>query len=164
MLWSAGRRVDRPTDRRRHPGRRRTRRARVALLGAAATALAAGCAGPGETEAAVESVVTEFYAAVGASDGQAVCDLLLPQAAEAVAEDAETDCATAVVQDPKIAPELAHRAAEADVTEVHVAGRQAQVVTASDTVFLARSGDAWVVTAAACIERPERPYDCEVQA
>ena len=50
------------------------------------------------------------------------------------------------------------------VEDVHVAGRQAQVVTADDTLFLAVSGDAWVVTAAGCTPREDRPYDCEVEA
>jgi hypothetical protein len=45
-----------------------------------------------------------------------------------------------------------------------VAGRQAQVRLGGDTVFLARSGDGWVVTAAGCDPRPDRPYDCEVAA
>lgn len=124
----------------------------------------AGCAGPAQTESDVEDTVTEFYAAVAEQDGQAVCDLLLPDAADAVAKDAGSSCATAVVEDPQVGRQLAHRAAEPEVSHVHVAGRQAQVTTASDTVFLARSGDRWVVTAAACTERPERPYDCEVQA
>ena len=53
---------------------------------------------------------------------------------------------------------------EVVVEDVHVAGRQAQVVTATDTVFLALSGDAWVVTAAGCTPRDDRPYDCEVEA
>lgn len=144
--------------------RSRTRRAAVGLLLAAGTAASAGCSGPAQAESDVETTVTEFYAAVEQRDGQAACDLLLPDAADSVAKEAESDCATAVVEDPQIGRELAHRAAEADVTQVQVAGRQAQVVTASDTVFLARSGDRWVVTAAACTERPERPYDCEVEA
>ncbi len=140
------------------------RRARAGLLAAACAALAAGCAGPGVMESDAEAAVTEFYAAVAARDGRAVCDLLLPDAAGSLEQDAEQPCATAVVEDPDVGPALAHRAADATVSEVHVAGTQAQVVTASDTVFLARSGHRWIVTAAACTERPERPYDCEVAA
>ncbi len=136
----------------------------VAALAALAGALTAGCAGPDATEADAEAAVTAFYAAVEAGDGQAACDLLLPDAAESLEQDAEAPCATAVVDDPNVGQELAHRAADAAVTEVHVAGTQAQVVTASDTVFLARSGERWIITAAACTERPERPYDCEVEA
>ncbi|MCA5894856.1 hypothetical protein LEP48_18030 [Isoptericola sp. NEAU-Y5] len=52
----------------------------------------------------------------------------------------------------------------AQVEEAHVAGRQAQVATGDDTYFLALSGDGWVITAAACEPRPQRPYDCEVEA
>jgi hypothetical protein len=115
-------------------------------------------------EAGAESAVTAFYDAVEARDGQVACDLLLPDAAESLEEDAEAPCATAIVEDPKIGRELAHRAADAVVTEVRMAGRQAQVVTTSDTVFLARSGERWIITAAACEPRPQRPYDCEVEA
>ncbi len=140
------------------------RRARTGLLAAAMATLAAGCAGPGVMESDAEASVTDFYAAVAARDGQAVCDLLLPDAADALEQDAGAPCATAVVEDPQVGPALAHRAADATVSEVHVSGTQAQVVTTSDTVFLARSGDRWIVTAAACTARPERPYDCEVEA
>jgi hypothetical protein len=136
----------------------------VVALAALGVALTAGCAGPGVMEADAEAAVTDFYAAVEAGDGQAACDLLLPDAAESLEQDAEAPCATAVVEDPRIGQELAHRAADAAVSEVHVAGTQAQVVTASDTVFLARSGERWIITAAACEPRPERPYDCEVEA
>jgi hypothetical protein len=129
----------------------------VVALAALGVAVTAGCAGPGVLEADAE-------AAVKAGDGQAACDLLLPDAAESLEQDAEAPCATAVVEDPRAGQELAHRAADAGVTEVHVAGMQAQVVTASDTVFLARSGERWIITAAACERRPERPYDCEVEA
>ncbi|AEG43927.1 hypothetical protein [Isoptericola variabilis] len=135
----------------------------VVLLAAAGTTLA-GCAGPGVMEGDAESAVTDFYAAVAAQDGQAACAMLLPDAAEALEKDAQAPCATALVEDPQVAPALAHRAADATVAEVHVSGTQAQVITASDTVFLTRSGDRWIVTAAACEQRPERPYDCEVQA
>lgn len=45
---------------------------------------------------------------------------------------------------------------------MHRAGGQAQVRTAGDAVFLALSGDRWVVTAAGCEPQGDRPYDCEV--
>lgn len=141
-----------------------TGRARAGLLAATCVVLAAGCAGPGAMESDAEAAVGDFYAAVAARDGHAVCDLLLPDAAGSLEQDAGQPCATAVVDDPDLGRALAHRAADATVSEVHVAGTQAQVVTASDTVFLARSGDRWIITAAACTERPERPYECEVEA
>jgi hypothetical protein len=33
---------------------------------------------------------------------------------------------------------------------------------AGDVVFLTVSGADWLVTAAGCTPRPERPYDCQV--
>ena len=110
------------------------------------------------------AVVEELAAAVAGGDGAAACALILPDAADALAADEREPCADAIT-----APDgpLAALAAAGDglvVEEVHVAGRQAQVVTATDTLFLAVSGDGWVVTAAGCTPREDRPYDCEVEA
>ncbi|MEN5075136.1 hypothetical protein ABE437_15045 [Isoptericola cucumis] len=138
---------------------RRARQAAAALTLVAAAA--AGCAGPGEGDAA--DVVTRFYAAVAAGDGDAACALLLPGAAQDLAHEAGSPCGEALVDPSEAGGVLAERAG-APVDAVHLAGGQAQVVTATDTVFLARSGESWVVTAAGCDPRGERPYDCEVES
>ena len=108
------------------------------------TATLAGCAGPGAAEA--QDVVEDLAGALAAGDGDAACALILPDAADGPLAG------------------LAAAGPDVVVEDVHVAGRQAQVVTATDTVFLALSGDAWVVTAAGCTPRDDRPYDCEVEA
>lgn len=143
-------------------------RRRVATLAPAVTCAFAvavvltGCGGARASAAAVDAAEA-FYAAVADRDGEAACALLLPDAAEAVADDADAPCADAVTSGDA-GQELASRARGLGDATAHVAGRQAQVLFAADTVFLARSGDGWVVTAAGCDAVPDRPYDCEVAA
>ncbi|MFC8190539.1 hypothetical protein ACFUMH_02615 [Cellulomonas sp. NPDC057328] len=139
---------------------RRGGAAAVAL--ALTSAFATACSGPPASSAPV-AAAEAFYAAVAAGDGEAACALLLPDAAEAAADDADAPCAEALTSG-RAGDELASRAGGRGDPTVHVAGRQAQVLLASDTVFLARSGDGWVVTAAGCDAVPDRPYDCEVAA
>ncbi|MCG7285207.1 hypothetical protein MHY85_04355 [Cellulomonas sp. ACRRI] len=138
------------------------RRWRIPAGAALVAALLAAC-GPGATARAAEDVAVAFSAAVADRDGDAACALLAASVAQTVAADAEAPCAQALSEGP-VADDLAERAADARPEETRVAGRQAQVRLGSDTVFLARSGAGWVVTAAGCDPRPDRPYDCEVAA
>ncbi len=126
------------------------------------TATLAGCAGPGAAEA--QDVVEDLAGALAVGDGDAACALILPAAADALAADEGEPCADVVTAPDGPLAGLTAAGTEVVVEDVHVAGRQAQVVTATDTVFLALSGDAWVVTAAGCTPRDDRPYDCEVEA
>ena len=126
------------------------------------TATPAARAGPG---AAAPQPVAEHPAAARAlGAGDAACALILPAAADALAADEGEPCADVVTAPDGPLAGLTAAGTEVVVEDVHVAGRQAQVVTATDTVFLALSGDAWVVTAAGCTPRDDRPYDCEVEA
>lgn len=122
----------------------------------------AGCAGPDATDAA--DVVASFSRALAEGDGEAACALLLPDAASVLEESAGEPCPQAVVDPAGPFADVIDDPDDPTPAQVHVAGRQAQVVTGTDTYFLARSGETWVVTAAACEPRPERPYDCEVEA
>jgi len=141
------------------PARRRA--ARVLVPAGLAVLAVAGCAGPGPDDA--RDVVSALGDAVVAGDGAAACALLLPDAADALAEETGEPCAQAVTApDGPLADLVA--TGRVVVEDVHVAGHQAQVVTADDTLFLAVSGDGWVVTAAGCTPREDRPYDCEVEA
>lgn len=126
------------------------------------TATLAGCAGPGAAEA--QDVVEDLAGALAVGDGDAACALILPAAADALAADEGEPCADVVTAPDGPLAGLTAAGTQVVVEDVHVAGRQAQVVTATDTVFLALSGDAWVVTAAGCTPRDDRPYDCEVEA
>ncbi|WP_309133754.1 hypothetical protein [Cellulomonas sp.] len=136
--------------------------AAVAALTLAVALVASACSDAPASADAVDAA-ERFYAAVADGDGEAACALLLPDAAEAAADDADAPCALAVTSGA-IGDDLASRADGLGTATAHVAGRQAQVLFAADTVFLARSGGGWVVTAAGCDSRPERPYDCEVEA
>lgn len=122
----------------------------------------AGCAGAAD---APREVAVSFYAAIGANDGDAACAALATRAAEAVAEAEDEDegstCAEAILSG-EVGDDLADRSQGIDEGSTRVAGRQAQVRLGTDTVFLARSGGGWVVTAVGCDPRPEQPYDCEV--
>ncbi|QGQ18023.1 hypothetical protein GC089_00495 [Cellulomonas sp. JZ18] len=136
--------------------------ATLAALTATVVLAASACSGTPASGAAVDAA-TRFYAAVADGDGAAACALLLPDAAESAAADEDATCAEAVTSG-EIGDELSSRAGGLGEASAHVAGRQAQVLFAADTVFLTRSGSGWVVTAAGCDARPGRPYDCEVQA
>jgi hypothetical protein len=137
---------------------------RAAAVPAAALVLAAlaACAGPDAGDA--RDTVDRFAGAVAAGDGETACALLVPDAADALAADAGAPCADAVVDPAGPLADVVRGTGDVVVTDVHVAGRQAQVVTDSDTLFLALSGEGWVVTAAGCTPREDRPYDCEVAA
>lgn len=132
-------------------------------MGAALVAASLAACGPGSAARAAEDVAVAFYSAVADGDGDAACALLAGSVAQTVAADEEAPCGWAL-SEGRVADDLVERAADARPGEVRVAGRQAQVRLGSDTVFLARSGAGWVVTAAGCDPRPDRPYDCEVAA
>lgn len=116
------------------------------------------------TPAGPERAATSFWAQVSAGDGAAVCAALAPATREQVASDAEESCEVAVRTGEvgQALGEAAERARSHGDTRVTVAGRQAQAVHGGEVLFLTRSGQEWLVTAAACSPRPERPYDCEV--
>lgn len=138
--------------RRRQPG---SVAPRLAALSAALVALLCGCAGaPGAADAVATARALNEAAAAG--DGDAACALLAPRTALGIEEQTGQTCADAVLALP-LPPwhDDAH-------TERY--GRQAQVRTSTDVVFLVRSGDAWLVTAAGCEPRPPLPYDCAVEA
>jgi hypothetical protein len=134
-------------------------RSSVAAVALLAVGAVAGC-GP-SADAATEAAL-DFYAAIDAGDGERACAVLALSAAEAVAEDGDSSCADALTSGD-VGADLAERAAGVTAEGARVAGRQAQVRLGTDTVFLARSGSGWAVTAAGCDARPDRPYDCEVE-
>lgn len=123
---------------------------------------AAACSSPAQVRDEVADVAQEFYAAVDAGDGDAACALLAPAVVEAVEDEEGEACAEALTSGD-LGAELGSRTPAGDMT-VRRAGGQAQARTPQDTVFLAASGDTWVVTAAACDPRPPRPYDCALEA
>lgn len=96
----------------------------------------------------------DFGSSWGARDGASVCDLLSPEARSEVAEARGEPCPSGVLQERLPDP--------AAVSSVEVWGDEAQVRTATDTVFLAQFDTGWKVTAAGCSPRPGKPYDCVI--
>lgn len=132
-----------------------------ALVLAALVGVALSSCAPPRDEAA--DTATGFYTAIADGDGDAACAAQAPAVAAAVEDDAGSPCPEALTSGD-LGDDLRDRAdgAGAAGAAVRVAGRQAQVALGTDTLFLARSGPGWVITAAACTARPDRPDDCEV--
>ncbi|MCR6688486.1 hypothetical protein [Cellulomonas sp.] len=125
-----------------------------ASLAAAALLVVAGCtAGPDAGGAAATAVALAHRVAAG--DGAAACRLLAPTTVERLEHDSGLPCAQAV-----LALDLPTTLPGARGESF---GRQAQVRSSADVVFLVRSGDAWLVTAAGCTPRGDRPYDCDLE-
>ncbi|MDC7122372.1 hypothetical protein OMK64_12600 [Cellulomonas fimi] len=139
-----------------------TRRGPASALLALVVVAAAACSSPAQVRDEVADAASEFYAAIEAGDGEAACALLAPAVVDAVEDEEGEACADALTSGD-LGSELASRASDGEVT-VRRAGGQAQARTPDDTVFLAASGDGWVVTAAACDPQPPRPYDCALEA
>jgi hypothetical protein len=132
-----------------------------AVVVAAVTLALSGCGSPRPTADAAASTATDFYDAIGRSDGTAACDLLAPATLEELESDADEPCDEALL-DGDVGETLTARA-DPSTASPSVAGRQAQVLLSSDVVFLTISGSSWLITAAGCDERPHRPYDCAVE-
>lgn len=133
-------------------------RGAVTRTGVLVTALAcaAGCGSPRPDAGTATRAAESFHAAVAGGDGAGACALLAPATAAELAETAGAPCEQAVLD-----AGLPRTSGASDAT---AAGRQAQVVLDGDTLFLTVSGTDWLVTAAGCTPRPERPYDCTVSA
>lgn len=131
---------------------------RLVALGTVAATLGAGCGATG----APSGVVEDFYSRVAVGDAAGACALLTPGAVETVEIEADAPCADALLEGD-VGAELLARSA-GDVAQVRTAGVQAQVRTSEDVVFLSASGGTWLVAAAACDARDDRPYDCALEA
>jgi hypothetical protein len=125
-------------------------------LALASVAVLAGCASGQSVPA--RQAAERFYEAVRGGQGEAACGLLIPQAAEQVGSGDE-GCARSILRlglptgaGTRLSPQAATR----------VWGQEAQVRLAGDTVFLHRFARGWLVRAAGCEPRGERPYQCKV--
>jgi hypothetical protein len=116
--------------------------------------LLSGCAAANRPD--VEGAVTRFYDAYGRDDGAAACALLAPATRREVEKSAKAPCAEGLLDETLPSPGAIRRAS------VH--GDQAQVRLAADTAFVARFPGGWKVVAVGCQRRPDRPYDCAVEA
>lgn len=123
----------------------------LALL--ALSGCAAGPATPGD--GAATTVAASFARAVADADGPAACELLAATTRTTLESESGTDCADAIaalgLPDP------------GGVRSAAVYGRAAQATFEEDTEFLTLENGQWRITAAGCVERPERTYQCDLK-
>lgn len=117
--------------------------------------LMTGCSVPQDRAQAVTTAAEVFARHAADRDASAACALLAPTVREALAADPGPTCAAGLTEADL--PLAGH------VRATHVYGRMAQVVLDGDTYFLASFPDGWLVTAAGCTPRTERPYACDVK-
>lgn len=104
---------------------------------------------------AVVDAATAFRAAVQRSDGAAACRLLAPQTVHDVAQSAGKPCPAAILGEGV--------GGQGNPVHVDVYGQNARVVFSDDVLFLADFPQGWLLTAAGCTPRVDKPYDCQVK-
>ena len=125
----------------------------LALLALSGCAAAAGPATPGD--GAATTVAASFARAVADADGPAACELLAATTRTTLESESGTDCADAIAALGLPDPGAVRSSA--------AYGRAAQVTFDEDTEFLTLENGQWRITAAGCVERPERPYQCDLK-
>jgi hypothetical protein len=125
---------------------------RLLIIAAAGALVLLGCAAP--DPAGPQQAASAFTEAVSRSDGGRACSLLAPAVASAIAESSKTACSEAVLREdlPAAAP----------VRSVQRFGRQALVITRTDTVFLSEFPTGWKIIGAGCTPPGDLPSDCAV--
>jgi hypothetical protein len=122
------------------------------VVGLCILGLTVGCSSLGADRSRAGFAAQRFHEALAAGNAAAACDLLAP----------ETRKELEALTDAKLP-----QAVSLSATDVY--GTNAVVVLGSDTsreadtVFLARFGRLWKVTAAGCKPRADLPYDCDVK-
>jgi hypothetical protein len=134
----------------KHP---RVRRPATAWLAGGLLVLT-GCSGQGNAENHNAEAAALAFASSAKSSPKAACDLLAPQTRKEL-ESTDGPCDSSLPQQAA--------AGDASVREVQVYGKDAIVHLGTSTLFLARFGLGWRVTAAGCTPQPDRPYDCTVR-
>jgi hypothetical protein len=115
----------------------------------------AGCGSVGERGDAAGTVAVRMLSAVQGRDGAGACAVLAPDTVAELEESAGKPCGEAILDEDLPGP--------GTVTASEVYGQWAQVRLTGDTVFLAAFPGGWLVVAAGCTPRPNRPYDCALQ-
>lgn len=105
--------------------------------------------------AASSSAAERFYQALDLGDGAAACELLAPQTLHEVEQSAQSQCASAILDEDI--------PAGGKVVQVRQYGTQAEARTDRDTAFLAEFDQGWKIVAAACTGQGQLPYDCKVK-
>lgn len=123
-------------------------------LGGAAVVLMLAVSACGASDGPVRTV-TAFYEAVKNGNGPLACGLLAPATREELESSEESPCSEALT-------DLSLPAVDGTAT-AQVYGRNAQVRLGGETLFLTENGSTWLITAAGCTPRGERPYDCTIK-
>ncbi len=129
--------------------------ATMAIAGVTIALVLTGCSSVGSGEAQARSAALRFHQALDGGDASSACDLLAPRTRAEIEASAKTPCSQA------LPGEGLPKAVGVGTTDVY--GTNARVVLDGDTLFLARFGAQWKVTAAGCEPRPDLPYDCTVK-
>jgi hypothetical protein len=127
----------------------------VLLIALTAVAAASGC-GTSADRREVRAVVERFDAAIERGDGQAACEQLTEGAASELESAERKPCEEAILS-------LELDPSPAAVVEVHVVSASAELA-GGGTTFLDETSQGWKISAVGCVPRPERPYDCELEA
>ncbi|NJC21362.1 hypothetical protein BJ994_000438 [Arthrobacter pigmenti] len=126
-------------------------RPRAVVVGLTVLSLT-GC---GSSADGARDTAAQFQEAIAGGDTEAACGLLAPTTVEELESTSQASC-------PDALSEVDLEAA-GDPAVVEVYGRNAQVKFPDDALFLTESGQDWLVIAAGCTPRGDRPYDCEVK-
>ena len=119
---------------------------------AVALMLLTGC---GASPSPAKETATRFTAAVAQARWRQACGLLTPRTRYELEQSAGSKCPKA------LSDEDLPRAG--DVRGSSRFGTMAQVRFRGDTVFVARFGKVWRVSAAGCRKVPDHPYDCTLE-
>jgi hypothetical protein len=117
------------------------------------TLVTACSAGPDTT--AASGVAAAFHRAIQDGDGAAACALLAPATVEDLEGTSAQSCPEAILSQ--------HLPDAQQVQDSEAFGRAAQVLMDGDVVFLSMFGTEWLITAAGCAPRGDRPYDCTLK-
>jgi hypothetical protein len=124
------------------------------LLAVSGCSAGAGSAPPGD-DAAAGAVAASFARALADADGAAACDLLAATTRTTLEADSGAACAHALM--------ALGLPTAGTVRSSEAYGRAAQANFDADVEFLTLENGQWRITAAGCVERPERPYQCDLK-
>jgi hypothetical protein len=132
---------------------------RLAALAVLALPALAGCSSLAPDGPSAEGVAVAFAAALDAGNAAEACALLAPGTREEIESSEDAPCAESILEQDL--------PTGGQGRSVDAYGRGAIVRLDNDTVFLVGDGSGnvrgWLVTAAGCQPRSDRPYDCIVK-
>ena len=136
-------------------GTRWARRPALAFVAALPAVLVSSCSTLEPDSTAAVAVASSFHRAAQDADGRTACALVAPATVEDLESTTGQPCPVAMLTQGL--PDAQ------DVQDTQAFGRAAKVSMDGDVVFLSVFGDRWLITAAGCSSRGDRPYDCTLQ-